>query len=288
MQAFWARKQCEIGIGCDIISDNGVIIDRKTFVEVLGVVLPRFLDSNTLFSVLDPNRSGFIAIHMLHVLVSIYSLHSNCELAKVVTTALRAASWEILNCRVHKNCKVRSSLSTADKAMNAAQIAAQKHLEENTSLMQEKELKVKIEANNTRMKEHLRKKVAEELMDTLNEEAGNELEEEDEDHEDFAMLHAMLPPVTLNSCIRAICTSPESEKRCSLSLFVLIKKAQAENIWDENFMENNRGYRREDVRVSFAVDYLANNEDDTFLLMDEFRKMRAKIGEYGMMRVATH
>jgi hypothetical protein len=33
VQAFWAKKQCEIGIGLDIISESGVIVDRNTFVE---------------------------------------------------------------------------------------------------------------------------------------------------------------------------------------------------------------------------------------------------------------
>lgn len=33
LQAFWAKRQCEIGLGLDIISENGVIVDRKSFVE---------------------------------------------------------------------------------------------------------------------------------------------------------------------------------------------------------------------------------------------------------------
>ena len=33
IQAFWAKKQCETGVGLDIISENGVIVDRNSFVE---------------------------------------------------------------------------------------------------------------------------------------------------------------------------------------------------------------------------------------------------------------
>lgn len=263
---------------------------------MLGIILPNFLDANTLFSSLDPNRSGFIAIHQLHALVSLYYLKLDCATWEIVAALVHAATWEILNCRVHVNPSIRSTLSTASKASNAAQLAAKKHLEANAAKMKEKEMKVKLEANNTRMKEHLRKRVEAELIVSLSADkvenegsAGGDLNIEDDSHYDYA-LHAQrekeairgafLPPGILNACIRIICTSPEAEKKCSLSLFIMIKKAQAENIWDEHFLRDNRGYTREDVSVGFASDYLNDNEDEGEFLKEELLRMHAKINAH--------
>jgi len=286
VQAFWAKKQCEIGIGLDIISECGVIVDRKSFVEVLGIIIPKFLDANTLFSVLDPNRSGFIAVHQLHAMAALYALPVNCEAWQIVEACLRAATWEVLNCRMHVNSSVKSTLSTADKAKNATQIAAQQHLEDNAAEMQEKELEVKLQANNTRLKEHLRKRVTQELVNNM--EYGvddGDVDDglDDSQRETTAIRNALLPPGVLNSCMRVICTSPESEKRSSLSLFVMIKKLQAENIWDEDFHLKNKGYSREDVSVGNAIDYLDNDEDDRANLKEELLKMHAKINAHALM-----
>jgi hypothetical protein len=286
IQAFWAKKQCEIGIGLDIMSENGVIVDRKSFVEVLTVILPKFLEANTLFSVLDPNRSGYISIHVLHALVSLYALPLHCQAWQIVEACVRAATWEVLNCRLHQNPSLKSTLSTANKAKNAAQIAAQQHLEENAAEMQQRELNVKLNANNDRLKDHLKKKVTEDLLSNMR---LNEQEIEVDDglndaqREAFAIRGAFLPPGILNACLRIVCTSPETEKSCSLSLFIMIKKAQAENIWDEDFLKKNKGYTREDVSVGFAMDYLTDNKDESVFLKEELVKMHAKINAHAMM-----
>ena len=264
-------------------------------ITVLGIILPKFLDANTLFSALDPNRSGFIAIHTLHALVNLYFLKLDCTTCEIANALLRAATWEILNCRVHLDQSIRSTLSTANKANNAVQIAAKRHLEENAAEMQEKELKVKLEANNTRMKAHLRKRVEAELMvslsqDTEDGKAGVDVDDDDfnygqhAEREAAALRGAFLPPGILNACLRTICTSPETEKQYSLSLFIMIKKGQAENIWNANFFRDHRGYTREDVSEGFAVDYL---NDNGVFLKEELLKMHAKINAHTRMGMSS-
>lgn len=288
MQAFWARKQCEVGVGSDIISEGGVLVDRKCFVEVLGVVLPRFFDANNLFSALDPNRSGSIAIHSLHALVSLQALPMGCEAWQIVHAALRAATWEVLNCRLHRNSSIRSTLSTAHKASSAAQLAAQQHLAANASIMQEKELQVKLEASTERLKDHLKRRVAQEVMAAIASDSsrdGDEVDDglDDAQREAAALKSVMLPAGTLNACLRAVCTSPESEKKSSLSIFILVKKAQGENLWDEEFASKHRGYAREDVGVGVAMQYLNDNEDEAAFLKGELLKMQAKVNAHAVM-----
>lgn len=294
IQAFWAKKQDEIGVGLDIMSENGVTVDRNGFVDVLGSILPRFLEANTLFSVLDPSRSGYLAIHQLHLLVSLYHLQLTCDTSGIVEAALRAATWEVLNCRMHQDSKVKSSLSTASKANNATQIAVKKLLEENSSNLQEKERKVKLEvaSNNSRLKgRHIRLRVAAEAvaLAEAEEDGGKDSDVKEETlqtsslSESDAMRGAYLPPGILNACIRAICSSPETEKHTSLTLFSLIKRAQAENIWDENFLQNHRGYTRDDVSVGYIMDSLSKSEDFGVLLKEELMKMHAKINAHALM-----
>jgi hypothetical protein len=152
--------------------------------------------------------------------------------------------------------------------------------------MQQRELNVKLNANNDRLKDHLKKKVTEDLLSNMR---LNEQEIEVDDglndaqREAFAIRGAFLPPGILNACLRIVCTSPETEKSCSLSLFIMIKKAQAENIWDEDFLKKNKGYTREDVSVGFAMDYLTDNKDESVFLKEELVKMHAKINAHAMM-----
>jgi hypothetical protein len=63
----------------------------------------------------------------------------------------------------------------------------------------------------------------------------------------------------------------------------MIKKAQAENIWDEDFLKKNKGYTREDVSVGFAMDYLTDNEDESVFLKEELVKIHAKINAHAVM-----
>lgn len=290
IQALWAKKQNEMGTGLDILSESGVLMDRSSFVEVIKAELPRLQDPNTLFSVLDPSRSGYAAVHELHALVSLFFLKRSSEAATIVATTLRCAAWEVLNCRMHRDASIKSTLSTADKPQTAAQMAIDGSKESNAASMRERELMVQLEANSRfsgDKLQHLQKRMEEEILNSLRdrEATGDAVEHvSDEEREQRAIADTFLPPAILNGCLRAICTTAEAEKSCSLSTFILVKKCQAENLWDEDFATKHRGYSQEDVSVRLAIDYLSENEDEMVFLKEQFSSLQSKIKAYTPMK----
>jgi hypothetical protein len=49
----------------------------------------------------------------------------------------------------------------------------------------------------------------------------------------------------------------------------MIKKAQRENMWNDELTLKHKGYSTEDVSDRFVIDYFSTYEDEKFLLAEE-------------------